>query len=673
MLSQQQRYAIDLALEGRNVFITGSGGVGKSFLIQRLIEELEARDRVVYVTASTGIAATNIGGTTVHAWAGIGTGTDPVEQLAARIKLRQKRVKARWSCDVLVIDEISMLDPGFFDTLNQLGKRVRARNAAFGGIQLVLCGDFFQLPPVRPKTVQFPFQTKAWLEANIERIELTKVFRQADQQFVSVLERVRWAKLDAEVVATLSSRLGAVLDCSDGIQPTHLYATNDRVDIVNEARLEQLSTEARTFRCRQTFSKLSSEERKRIGERVAKDCCAAAILTLKVGAQVMLLVNLDVKNGLSNGSRGVVIGFAEALSSGVSGFTAPIVRFTNGLELPIKYHAWRIKSPEGWTVLHEQVPLRLAWAWTIHKCVAGSTLIACENGLIRMESLFGEKQQQGESVETALKVHGQSELRVATALYKGYVEVGYRITTESGFRLEGSERHPILASKAELIDWYKLPDLAVGDLAALRFGTNAQRGAPRANELVSQEHCQQLARYTLGQECKLSQEFLEWAAPDKQALPWVVLQNNCQNQLAYLDALFADGPLTLEHSVCRQIQVLACNLGYLCRLNQQLEPPVLLGKGLIYEPIVSVEKTVEQQLYDFEIPEGHDFVGNGFVNHNSQGMTLDKVVLDLGNTFEPGQAYVALSRVRSLEGCSILNLDLNRIKASPVVCEYYSN
>ena len=378
-LSEKQRAAVELAKEGRNCFVTGSGGVGKSFLLETLIAELEALGKRVHVTASTGIAAVNVGGTTLHAWAGVGLGAEPVEELVVRLRF-QKKAKARWACDVLVIDEVSMLDADFFDKLNAIGKRLRQRQAAFGGIQLVLCGDFFQLPPVSAGARRFVFQSVAWHEAQLHWIELTEVFRQADRAFVSVLERVRWGRLDAEVLATLQARVGAQLDTSDGIEPTRLYSTNAQVDRINADQLAALPGDAVQYRCRQTFSKLTGDERQKIGDKVAKDCAAQPLIELKIGAQVMLLANLNLELGLCNGSRGVVVRFADPKPTDVARFRAPIVRFVNGAELPIAYYAWRVKSPEGWSVLHEQLPLRLAWAMTIHKS-QGMTLEKVEMSL----------------------------------------------------------------------------------------------------------------------------------------------------------------------------------------------------------------------------------------------------------------------------------------------------
>ena len=367
-LSEQQRRAVALAKEGRNLFVTGAGGCGKSYLLATLIGELEAAGKRVYVTASTGVAAVNIGGTTLHAWAGVGLGADRVEELVVKLRF-QKKARARWNGDVLVIDEISMVDPDFFDKLNAIGKRLRLRQAPFGGLQLVLCGDFFQLPPVPQGSAarRFVFQTDAWHEAALQWVQLSEVFRQADAAFVSVLERVRWGALDQEVLGALQARVGAQLNTRDGIEPTRLYSTNAQVDQINAAQLAALSGDAQAYRYRQTFSKLTPAERQRVGDKVAKDCAAQPLVELKVGAQVMLLVNLNLALGLCNGSRGVVTGFAEPKPTDVAQFRAPIVRFASGPELPIAYYGWRIKSPEGWTVLHEQLPLRLAWALTIHK------------------------------------------------------------------------------------------------------------------------------------------------------------------------------------------------------------------------------------------------------------------------------------------------------------------
>jgi len=360
-LSPQQALAIELALDGANVFITGPGGAGKSFLIRELVAQLERRGKVVYLTASTGIAAVNIGGTTLHAFAGVGLATEPVELLFNGMRFHKKTLK-RWQCDVLIVDEISMVDPNFFTKLNELAKRVRRSGRAFGGIQLICCGDFFQLPPVQAESAPFAFETPAWREAQLQIVQLTQIFRQEDAAFVATLNKVRWGQLDDEARQTLLGRVGAQLDCSDGIEPTRLYSTNVQVDRLNAQRLAALPGTAETYTYRQTVTGLQAREKAKICAKIAQDCRAEAEVQLKVGAQVMLLANLSVENGLSNGSRGVVLGFEEE-----KGERLPRVRFANGLELPVPYYTWRIKSPDGWTVSHSQVPLRLAYGITHHK------------------------------------------------------------------------------------------------------------------------------------------------------------------------------------------------------------------------------------------------------------------------------------------------------------------
>ena len=219
-LSAEQTRALDAVRAGHSIFLTGSAGTGKSFTLRKVIEVLRrmhGKDHV-FVTASTGIAASNVGGTTVHSYAGIGLGHAPADELADKV-LAKQAVRKRWLLTrALIIDEISMLDGGLFDKLDHVARRVRAArpimlpstssasssaDAPFGGIQLVLCGDFFQLPPVgmerdptaAGKAVRFMFESHAWRSLGLTSCCLTRSFRQKDPGFIALLDEMRRGSL----------------------------------------------------------------------------------------------------------------------------------------------------------------------------------------------------------------------------------------------------------------------------------------------------------------------------------------------------------------------------------------------------------------------------------------------------------------------------------------------
>ncbi|GAO49977.1 hypothetical protein G7K_4112-t1 [Saitoella complicata NRRL Y-17804] len=416
-LSQEQRGVIDLVLnQKKSVFFTGSAGTGKSVLLRELISELKRSYKKssdsIAVTASTGLAACNIGGTTLHSFAGIGLGKESVADLVKKIK-KNKKAATRWMrTKVLIVDEISMVDADLFDKLEELARTLRNNTRPFGGIQLVMCGDFFQLPPVPDanKQAKFTFEAKSWKEAIGHTIALTQVFRQKDQDFVDMLNEMRMGKLTQKTVVAFQA-LSRARNWGDGLEPTELFPTRWEVDNANTTRLRQLSGEARTFNAMDTGSVTDKAMR----DKLLASCMAPPVLELKMGAQVMLIKNVDEQ--LVNGSLGKVIGYMNEKtfqtwqdecpdddpfglgeesdgenpskkrkrakvqmlqSMATTGKLWPLVRFevANGAsrDFLCQPESWKVELPNGDVqAQRSQVPLLLAWAMSIHKS-QGQTL-----------------------------------------------------------------------------------------------------------------------------------------------------------------------------------------------------------------------------------------------------------------------------------------------------------
>lgn len=366
-LSKEQTAVLNAVLSGKNVFFTGSAGTGKSFLLKRIIGSLPPKS--TYATASTGVAACHIGGTTLHSFAGIGSGSAPLEQC---IELAQRPgVMQHWtSCKHLVIDEISMVEAEFFDKLEAIARSIRRSTEPFGGIQLIVCGDFLQLPPVTKgkDKANFCFQSRSWRKCIHMNLELTEVRRQTDKAFISLLQAVRVGRVTEEVTAQLLRSAYHSIE-RDGILATRLCTHKDDVELTNENKLKQLPGVMRVFEAVdsdpmlfQTIDALSPVSR---------------LLQLKVGAQVMLTKNLDVQRGLVNGARGVVVDFQP----GNQGL--PRVRFLCGAVEVIKRERWMFKASGGLYLSRQQLPLKLAWAISIHKS-QGMTLDCVEISLARV-------------------------------------------------------------------------------------------------------------------------------------------------------------------------------------------------------------------------------------------------------------------------------------------------
>ncbi|XP_078120102.1 LOW QUALITY PROTEIN: ATP-dependent DNA helicase PIF1-like [Sander vitreus] len=366
-LNKEQAAVLSAVLSGKNIFFTGSAGTGKSFLLKRIMGSLPPKS--TFATASTGVAACHIGGTTLHNFAGIGSGSAPLEQC---IELAQRPgVLQHWtSCRHLIIDEISMVEAQFFDKLEAVARSVRRSTAPFGGIQLIVCGDFLQLPPVSKgkERASFCFQARSWRKVIQVNMELMEVRRQTDQSFISLLQSVRVGRVTEEVTATLMGSAYHHIE-RDGILATRLCTHKDDVELTNEKKLQQLPGSARVFEA------LDSDPA--LVKAIDAHSPVGKLIQLKVGAQVMLTKNQDVSRGLVNGARGVVVAF----ESGKNGL--PHVRFLCGVTEVLKPERWVFKSGGGVHLSRQQLPLKLAWAISIHKS-QGMTLDCVEISLARV-------------------------------------------------------------------------------------------------------------------------------------------------------------------------------------------------------------------------------------------------------------------------------------------------
>jgi ATP-dependent DNA helicase PIF1 len=382
-LSPEQEYVHKEVLAGKSVFLTGCGGTGKSFLTNQLIVALKKScgNTTVAVTASTGIAACQIGGTSLHNFAGIGLGNGTVDQLVERVS-KNKRVCDRWKkTKCLVIDEVSMLDGELFDKLEALARNVRKNDKPFGGIQLLLVGDFLQLPPIKKNgNVQFCFEARTWKQTVQLNVELKTVFRQRNAEFVDMLNSIRRGICSPQMVASLCATKHNLLNETNGVLATRLYPTNADVDRINNLKVDQLPGEMFCFTA-------DDSGESPFLENLDKSCLAPQKLCIKPGAQVMLLKNLDTEAGLTNGTRGFVESIVESDEQGRAELI-PIVRFevnkdTTVISVRKVFTTKEVFSVESFgkvVASRTQYPLRLAYAITIHKC-QGMTLNKVELSL----------------------------------------------------------------------------------------------------------------------------------------------------------------------------------------------------------------------------------------------------------------------------------------------------
>ena len=424
-LNADQKAASDYIFSGGNAFLTGAAGVGKSYLLNYLIQGLRQKyshgetteDPTVVVAAETGIAATHINGVTIHSWAGVQLGVGGAAKLVPRV-MNNHTACQRWrKARVLILDEVSMIDGMLFDALDAIGKEVRGCfTKPFGGIQLILSGDFFQLPPVSLARSGFAFETNAWKNASIRLVELRTVVRQSgDYKFINLLNRVRVGLCPKDISDVLDechvSR--KALPMEDGILPTKLYCTNRNVDVENDSKLRELPGVTTSFTSYDDYKgNYGNDVKKQISLMMDKKC--PSVIHLKVGAQVILTRNMPDFN-LVNGSRGIVVSFDEDTIIDNSN-PYPIVHFTNGVQMKVREETVFQGGASG-AMTRRQLPLKLAWSLTVHKS-QGMTIERAELqlddafdygqvyvALSRITSLDGLWVRGGRITQSVVKAH----------------------------------------------------------------------------------------------------------------------------------------------------------------------------------------------------------------------------------------------------------------------------
>lgn len=357
-LTDCQKRFFDVFFSGKNVFLSGRAGVGKSYCVSRLFDFAREEKLSMAKTASTGVAALNIGGGTLHSWSGIGLGDKTVDHLIKDAKRNKRAVQRMMYSKILVIDEISMVSADLFNKIDLVLKYFRENNNPFGGIQMCVVGDCGQLPPVIKDfdcQEHYFFESRAWKEGGFSSVLLEQVVRQDEVEFIQFLNNVRLGKSEGiEVLDQCINR-----EFKSEIKPIKLFSRNVDVSKFNQSELDKIESPSKFF-----WSKDSGADHHI--KFFDKNCQAPAKLELKIGASVMLLVNLDVGAGLVNGSIGKVTAFTTE---------GPEVLFTNGLRQIITPNTWHInehrifgtESAYVSVASREQIPLKVCYATTIHK------------------------------------------------------------------------------------------------------------------------------------------------------------------------------------------------------------------------------------------------------------------------------------------------------------------
>jgi ATP-dependent DNA helicase PIF1 len=409
-MNSQQKKAYEIAIKGKNIFLTGAAGTGKSYVLKQIITNLK-KTKNVAVTASTGTAAYIINGITVHSWLKLGLAEEPINKLLEKLDKSHVSKKNIRKTQVLIIDEISMVSGEFFIKLDSCCKLARNSEMPFGGIQVVLCGDFAQLPPVsKGNHIDYCFKTSVWATSDLTTIYLTEIMRQRDDtRFIKLLTNLRHGTLQDTDRQLLFSCIDKEFTDEHSIFPTRLVPTNNHAKIVNDTHFRRLHTELYTFKMHVSMYIVNGKTKTQLKYIIQSlfsqytSCMVHDdILNLKIGTRVILTTNLNVEDGLYNGAQGIVTKFIswESLHSsphstysiakrqfqftlkhpeqynidvyqqGSLKTTVPIVKFLDReyaiFPVTTTIQSDTSDSPDVLFMI-DHIPLKHAWALTIHK------------------------------------------------------------------------------------------------------------------------------------------------------------------------------------------------------------------------------------------------------------------------------------------------------------------
>ena len=395
-LSTEQEKALIAFKNGKNIFLTGPGGSGKTELIKRMVEIANNNNKNIQVCALTGCATVLLkcgNPKTIHSWAGIGLASENSNKVIDRV-IKNSHKRKNWNkVEILIIDEISMMSKKIFEILDIIGRKIKKKMLIpFGGIQVIFSGDFYQLPPIGDEedeeSMMFCFESPMWEKTIDEVIQLTTIFRQTDQDYKKILNQIRVGKLYKSSYEKLMTRVNIQEKINNfNIKPTILLPRRKDVDFINLNELMKLKTEIITYNMKKEFidinkinnnTKLeipsktllgvSIEEREIEIKKLIGNIMVDEKIELRIGAQVMCIANIDLEQPypIVNGSQGIIIDICRGL---------PVVQFTHGQKRIIDWHTWT--SEKIIDIAIKQIPLICAWAITIHKA-QGITLELAE-------------------------------------------------------------------------------------------------------------------------------------------------------------------------------------------------------------------------------------------------------------------------------------------------------
>jgi ATP-dependent DNA helicase PIF1 len=367
-MDKTQEYAMELFQRGYNLFITGGAGTGKSFLIKCIYDRFSA-EKQIGLTSLTGVSALLIGGTTIHSYFGLGLYNDtiPIEVYVKKIKDNPKLYSRILETQILIIDEVSMMEYNMLWTMDQIAKQIRKNTKSMGGIQVLLVGDFFQLPPVNcssDTSKKYVFQHPVWNEIIDQNIVLDTIHRQNERQLIDILNNIRIGNVDKRVKKYLNQLRVDTENPSENLDDfPHLKSLKRDNNEINLTKLRDLKSVEIVYNGRIFDKKNNRIDKTNSNYYWPKSINFEEELRVKIGAIVMVCYNINITSGIVNGSIGKIVDFQEGY---------PVVELENGR----LYKAEPVKTTFD-NIIIEQVPLKLAWSLTIHKSQGASIDKVC--------------------------------------------------------------------------------------------------------------------------------------------------------------------------------------------------------------------------------------------------------------------------------------------------------
>lgn len=481
----EQSTVLNVLKTGANVFLTGSAGVGKTYVLNEYIKWAKANHFEIAVTASTGIAATHLNGQTIHSWAGIGIKNSLSKVDIDKIKKNPMKIVSIIKSRILIIDEISMLHKVQFELVDRVLRELRADNRPFGGMQVILVGDFFQLPPVtkqrEPSRDKYCFMSPVWIEAKFLSCYMTKQYRQqTGDPLCDIINAIRYRSITEDQVNILYN----TFDNNLSENPLKLYTHNVDVDAINYSELCKIDSPV-------VINKAICKGNSSLIDALKANVQAPETLELKIGCNVMFVKN-DSSLLYANGSQGVVIGFQKE-----NGRQLPIVRLKNGSEILAAPQEWKYESDGKTLATYTQVPLRLAFAISVHKCIHPDTYVNTTQGLLQIKDI----QESGKI---------QTEFEVAPYINKvsNPLLTGKEIICERNYNISVTDSHKCLAFNGNTWDYVEAKNLVTGQWLKLKLNQTCDSAYLKLSPVTSKVFDIRTVKYKLPE--TLDEEFAEF-------------------------------------------------------------------------------------------------------------------------------------------------------------------